>query len=232
VRPLLQMVSGMSLTMPPLTTFIMSSVPSGSAGVGSAVNDTMRELGGALGVAVLGSLVSTRFTTSLGPALAGLSPGAHVEATSGLAGALHVAGALPSAAGSRLAATARSAFVDGLGLARLVAVVAIIGSAALAYRLLPRKSRPTSFPCRSRSTRPRCRSPARSWPSSDRVRGRAPPEADQGSWRPRRRGRGQGSCRGGVRALRGRSGRVRLREACGRRGRGSTRPANAAPSRR
>ena len=69
---IIPLAAGMALTMTPLTTLIMSSVPLGKAGVGSAMNDTTRELGGALGVAVLGSVVTSRFTRSLGPALAGL----------------------------------------------------------------------------------------------------------------------------------------------------------------
>ena len=47
--PILCLAAGMALTMTPLTTLIMSAVPLGKAGVGSAMNDTTRELGGALG---------------------------------------------------------------------------------------------------------------------------------------------------------------------------------------
>ena len=65
--------AGMALTMTPLTTLIMSAVPVTKAGVGSAMNDTTRELGGALGVAVLGSLVTSTYASSLGDAVSGLS---------------------------------------------------------------------------------------------------------------------------------------------------------------
>src|SRR5206468_11122593 len=51
---------GMGFTMPPSTASIMSSLPMAKAGVGSAMNDTTRELGGALGVAVLGSVLASR----------------------------------------------------------------------------------------------------------------------------------------------------------------------------
>ena len=61
------MAGGMAITMTPLTTMIMAAVPRGNAGIGSAMNDTTRELGGALGVAVLGSLVNTRYTSRTGP---------------------------------------------------------------------------------------------------------------------------------------------------------------------
>ena len=57
------MAAGMAMTIPTMTGSIMSAVPMGKAGVGSAMNDTTRELGGALGVAVLGSLVASRYDT-------------------------------------------------------------------------------------------------------------------------------------------------------------------------
>src|SRR5205823_2814031 len=60
------MAAGMAMTMPPSTAAILSSLPMGKQGVGSAVNDTTRELGGALGVAVLGSIFATRYTSALG----------------------------------------------------------------------------------------------------------------------------------------------------------------------
>ena len=69
----------------------MSAVPLGKAGVGSAMNDTTRELGGALGVAVLGSLVTSTYTSSIGDALSGLSGAQRTAAESGLVGAFGVA---------------------------------------------------------------------------------------------------------------------------------------------
>ncbi|MDQ2648965.1 MAG: MFS transporter, partial [Actinomycetota bacterium] len=68
------MMIGMSVSMSPLTTLIMSSVPPARAGIGSAMNDTTRELGGALGVAVLGSLLTTGYGSSISSSLGGLSP--------------------------------------------------------------------------------------------------------------------------------------------------------------
>ncbi|MEZ5181140.1 MAG: MFS transporter [Acidimicrobiales bacterium] len=69
---IIPLAMGMATVMTPLTTLIMSSVPLGKAGVGSAMNDTTRELGGALGVAVLGSLVTSQYTSNLRPAVVGL----------------------------------------------------------------------------------------------------------------------------------------------------------------
>ena len=128
--------AGMATTMTPLTTLIMSSVPLGKAGVGSAMNDTTRELGGALGVAVLGSLVTSAYTAHLRlPAT--LSAGAQNLAHSGLAGALTVAHDVGGPRGAALATSARAAFVDGIGLAAVVACFIVLFAAVAAWNLLP-----------------------------------------------------------------------------------------------
>ena len=64
------MAVGMGLTMAPATESVMGSLPRAKAGVGSAVNDTTRQVGGALGVAVIGSLVSSVYATQLAKGLA------------------------------------------------------------------------------------------------------------------------------------------------------------------
>lgn len=115
----------------------MASVPLGKAGVGSAMNDTTRELGGALGVAVLGSVVTSQFTSSLAPAIANLPAQARSVAESGLAGALRVASELPGSAGAQLEAAAKQSFVDGLSLAAIVATIVVITAAVAAWFLLP-----------------------------------------------------------------------------------------------
>ena len=92
----------MGLIMPPATTSIMSTLPLGKAGVGSAVNDTTREIGGALGVAVLGSVLASKFDASGQIAsgardafLDGMRPALIVGAAVMAAGALAVARAFP-----------------------------------------------------------------------------------------------------------------------------------------
>ena len=135
---IIPLAMGMVSTMTPLTTLIMSSVSVGRAGVGSAMNDTTRELGGALGVAVLGSLVTSAYTSSLAPAIGGLPAEAASVADSGLSGALAVADRMGGPAGEALAEAAKSAFVDGIGLAALVAALVIVAAAVAARRLLPR----------------------------------------------------------------------------------------------
>ena len=61
------LAGGMALVMAPATESVMSALPLAKAGVGSAVNDTTRQVGGALGVAVIGSLLASGYTTSLKP---------------------------------------------------------------------------------------------------------------------------------------------------------------------
>lgn len=134
---MMMMATGMALTMTPLTTLIMSAVPPSRAGMGSAMNDATRELGGALGVAVLGSLTTTVYVNQL-PSLAGLGTAARGESESGLAGALESAGGLGADAAGAFADGARSAFVDGMSVATLVAAGLAATAAVIARRFLPR----------------------------------------------------------------------------------------------
>ena len=62
---------GLGLVQAPATEAIMGSLPPAKAGVGSAVNDTARELGGTLGVAIVGSVFSSIYASELGDALTG-----------------------------------------------------------------------------------------------------------------------------------------------------------------
>ncbi|MGH2685866.1 MAG: MFS transporter, partial [Actinomycetota bacterium] len=101
------LAAGMGLTMAPSTASIMASLPLGKAGIGSAMNDTNRELGGALGIAVLGSILVSRYTAGLDEVLRAFPETVQDAARSSLGGAIGVAGP-----GSPLAAAARSAFSD------------------------------------------------------------------------------------------------------------------------
>lgn len=136
VLPMVIMVAGMSVAMAPLTNAIMSGVPRDRAGVGSAMNDTTRELGGALGVAVLGSLLTSQYASQLSPSLTGLPATVRAGATSSLAGALQVAAHL-GPQGTALADAAKHAFVDGMGIALLVGAVVIGIAAVIARKLMP-----------------------------------------------------------------------------------------------
>jgi hypothetical protein len=141
----------------------MGSLPRDKAGVGSAVNDTTRQVGGALGVAVIGSVLASVYRphvvenlshTVLGKAAAGSGPTAQ-QAQQGVAairdqlGAAYAVAAKMPAGGEQVIHAARSAFVDGFGGAVLVgAVVALVGAIAT-FIFLPARAHdfePAAFP--------------------------------------------------------------------------------------
>ncbi len=113
--------AGISLTAAPATASIMSAVPHHKAGVGSAVNDTTREVGGALGIAILGSISSALYRSAVDLKGIELPPGAAKAAKESIGGATAIAAQVP-AVGAQLAAKAGSAFTDALNLTSMVAV--------------------------------------------------------------------------------------------------------------
>jgi EmrB/QacA subfamily drug resistance transporter len=145
LAPMITMSAGMALATPSLTGSIMSAVPLGKAGVGSAMNDVTRELGGALGVAVLGSLVASRYDSLISGVISSLPGSAHAAADASLSGALEVGGRIGGPDGQRIIDTARDAYTSGMNTATLVgAIVAAIGS-IIVYRKLP-STRPVTAP--------------------------------------------------------------------------------------
>lgn len=135
---LVLLISGIALAMSPMTAAIMSAVPPRRAGAGSATNDATRELGAALGIAVLGSFAASRYSSSLGKVIAKIPSSARAAARGSLAGALHVAAGLPGAARTLVGAAAKQAFVDGMHLAVIVGAVLAVVSAIIVLRFLPR----------------------------------------------------------------------------------------------
>ncbi len=130
---------GMGNVAAPATGAVMTSLPVAKAGVGSAVNDTAREVGGALGIAVMGSIVAAGFAANLDGAVAGL-PADRAEVASGSVGAaLQVAADLGGAAGTALADAARSAYLDAMGTALFVAAVVALLTVAVVQGYLPRR---------------------------------------------------------------------------------------------
>ena len=120
---------GMGLTMAPATESIMGSLPRAKAGVGSAMNDTTRMVGGALGVAVVGSVMSSGYSAGMEPVLARMPAEVAAVAGGSLGGALAVARQAPAELGELLSRTAIAAFVDGAGDALVVAAgVALLGA--------------------------------------------------------------------------------------------------------
>ncbi|MCA1824968.1 MAG: DHA2 family efflux MFS transporter permease subunit [Frankia sp.] len=130
---------GMGLSMPPSTAAIMSAVPMGKAGVGSAMNDTTRELGGALGVAVLGSLLASRYTAAVAGVSASLPPQARAVVAKSVGGALSIAGQL-GPPGEIIARAARGAYVDSMSTAFIVGAVVAVVAAAYVARFMPERT--------------------------------------------------------------------------------------------
>jgi EmrB/QacA subfamily drug resistance transporter len=103
---------GMGLTMTPSTEAITESLPFDKQGVASALNDTSREVGGALGVALLGSILSSGYESAIEPSLGGLRPELAEPAREGIGGALGAAAQAGDQAPA-LVSAAQHAFVDG-----------------------------------------------------------------------------------------------------------------------
>lgn len=135
---------GMGNVAAPATGTVMQSLPVAKAGVGSAVNDTAREVGGALGIAVLGSIVASGFAANLEPALARLPADSAELARGSVGAALQVAAATGGEPGTALAAAARGAYTDAMSAALLVAAVIALLAVAVVQRYLPRHRTPTS----------------------------------------------------------------------------------------
>jgi EmrB/QacA subfamily drug resistance transporter len=128
---------GIGMAMTPATDSIMSALPREQFGVGSAVNDTVREIGGALGVAVLGSVFAAGYAGRMSDAIVGLPAEVADAATGSLAGALAVAAQLGGEAGLVLAVVARDAFVAAQSMTSLIGVAFAIGGALIALAWMP-----------------------------------------------------------------------------------------------
>jgi AcrR family transcriptional regulator len=137
---------GMGFAMAPATESIMGSLPPEKAGVGSAMNDTTREIGGALGVAIMGSLTAAAYASNITSnaqfaALEKASPAAAQAVSDSVGNAAIVAAKLPAAAGQAVISAANSAFVDALGSAVLIAAAVAFLGAVVAFLFLPARAR-------------------------------------------------------------------------------------------
>ncbi len=103
---------GMGLTMTPATEAITATLPASKQGVASALNDTSREIGGAIGVALLGSILSSGYRDAIKPALEGLPPELAETASEGIGSAFAVA-QNAGADAPRIIDAAQHAFVEG-----------------------------------------------------------------------------------------------------------------------
>jgi MFS transporter, DHA2 family, multidrug resistance protein len=122
------------------TDLIVGSAPPERAGSAAALSETGAELGGALGIAVLGSIGAAVYRGQVADALpAGIPAGAAEAARDTLGGAVVAAGQLPAALGADLLDAARQAFTQGLVATSAVSAVLTLGLAALAAVLLGRR---------------------------------------------------------------------------------------------
>jgi EmrB/QacA subfamily drug resistance transporter len=132
---------GMGATMAPATESIMSSVPKDNAGVGSAMNDTVRLVGGTLGVAILGSLLSSSYGADMEPAVESLPQPAADAASDSLGHASVVADQIGGGAGRALSSAAETAFTTAMSSTLTVAAATALAGALLALVVLPGQRR-------------------------------------------------------------------------------------------
>jgi MFS family permease len=143
---LMLMSFGMGLTMAPATESVMGSLPLFKAGVGSAVNDTTRQVGGALGVAIVGSVLSSTFGARLSDFFAGVPVPAEAAAAAenSIGAAFGVADQLRSAGFADLAGqlveVARLSFVDAVHYGVAVAALATGFGVVVALAFLPARA--------------------------------------------------------------------------------------------
>ncbi|NMO00958.1 MFS transporter [Gordonia sp. TBRC 11910] len=136
---------GIGLASAPATTAIMSNTPLDDQGVGSAVNDTSREVGAAIGIALAGSLLAAGYSDRIGPTaelarrqIGAVDPTRGAEAadhiSKSLAEATQVAGRLPEPLSSQILHGAQQAFTEPMQLGCIIlACVMMVGSVALTW---------------------------------------------------------------------------------------------------
>jgi len=134
---------GLGLTTAPATEAIMGSLSTDKAGVGSAVNDTTRELGGTLGVAIVGSVFASIYSGHLGsaPALAGLPAGVRSAMQDSMAMAHRVIEQSPAGQIGTVRDAVNHAFLDGLQFGSLVCAGIALTAAVIVAVLLPARAR-------------------------------------------------------------------------------------------
>jgi EmrB/QacA subfamily drug resistance transporter len=146
---LVVLAAGMGLVMAPATDSVMGSLPLAKAGVGSAVNDTTRQVGGALGVAIVGSVVSSVYGTKIADFFAGKpAPKAAVDAAkNSLGGAFAVADdlgnrAVPGAKAiaASLRSAANTAFVDAFHWGAVVGGMVLVVAFVIVVLFLPARA--------------------------------------------------------------------------------------------
>ena len=141
--PFLLVGVGVALALAPCTESVMGSLPKRHAGVGSATNDAAMQVGGALGVGVLGTVLNLRYQHVMTSAIAHVNVPAFVQRLidSSLGGALAVSRRAPKGQGEELASLARRAFVSGMDEALVIATFVICAAGLVVLVLLPNRGR-------------------------------------------------------------------------------------------
>jgi len=127
----------MGWVMAPSTASVMGSVPREKSGVASAMNDVSRQVAGALGTAVVGSLISSLYATRMHDHATSLPAASQTAAEESIGQANAVAATLPTAEAAALADAAASAFTDAMGIAFAVTAVFALAGAVAVRRWLP-----------------------------------------------------------------------------------------------
>jgi hypothetical protein len=132
---------GLAATMTPATTAITGSLSRGQQGVASALNDTSREIGGALGIALMGSIFNAQYRTQVGDVAASLHPAQGKLVKEGIAGAVEVAQSM-GRDGAPVLAGARQALVDAWASSMWIgAGLAVVAAGLVLGLTLGRKGR-------------------------------------------------------------------------------------------
>lgn len=138
--------AGIAPMMTLATDVVVSSAPPNRSGAASALSETAAELGAALGIAVLGSIGTALYRSKvLDEAPADLPPEAADTISASLGAAIGVAEQLPTQVATQLTDLARSAFVDGLGVATLTGALVLIASAVVCPLLLHQRKASAAF---------------------------------------------------------------------------------------
>lgn len=158
---------GFGLSMSPATDAVLGSLPEGRESTGTALNLSVKQLGGVFGVAVLGALLTAAYRAGVTTATTHLPPSIAEAAQGSVAGAHAAAAQLPTAVGTALRSSADLAFVAGLHRIALVCCVTALVVAALMAVTLPRRVAQTppdrTAPDRTAPDRTRTRSDRTSW---------------------------------------------------------------------
>jgi len=134
----------MANVMPPATTAIMGALPREKAGVGSAVNNTLRQVGGAMGVAVLGSILASSYRNQITPHLSPL-PGPARQAASESVGATvgvleRLPASVPVSVKTDIQNSAFNAFVHSMHVTATFSTLFALASTFVVFRFLPKRA--------------------------------------------------------------------------------------------